>query len=79
MKRSPSALVRFRTEASLTLKMLGRAFVSAVLWFLLMVAAGVAMLVAGVYVLAGTGWALIAGGAFCISAAVFIRKGLTNG
>jgi len=55
------------------------ALLDALVWFLLLMAAGAAMLVAGTYVLAGIGWALIIGGVLCICAASFIRKGMTGG
>lgn len=46
---------------------------------LVCVALGAAMLVGGVYDLAGRGWALIAGAAvLCLAGGVFFR-GLTNG
>ena len=48
---------------------------------ILFIAAAVAalcLLVAGVFVLAGTGWSLIAGGASFLGVAGFIRKGLTG-
>jgi hypothetical protein len=38
----------------------------------------VCLFVAGVFVLAGLGWSLIAGGAGFLAAAGFIRKGLTG-
>lgn len=37
---------------------------------------GSGLIVAGVYVLAGVGWCLIAGGVMAICAAAFIRRGL---
>lgn len=48
------------------------------LLFLLAAVAGLCLLVSGVYVLAGLGWSLIAAGACFVSAAGFIRKGLTS-
>ena len=51
----------------------------ALVWFLLLMTAGAAMLVAGTYVLVGVGWALIVSGVLCICAASFIRKGMTGG
>ncbi|WP_158318702.1 hypothetical protein [Advenella mimigardefordensis] len=47
--------------------------------FMLTALAGLASLVAGVYVLAGTGWALCAAGASLLIVSTFIRKGLTSG
>lgn len=57
----------------------GTYLADAIVWFLLLLAAGAAMLVAGVYLIVGIGWALIAGGLLCICAASFIRKGMTDG
>nr|WP_314586587.1 hypothetical protein [uncultured Pseudomonas sp.] len=44
--------------------------------FLLAAAVGLCLIVAGVYVLVGTGWALLAGGVALLMVAGFIRKGL---
>ncbi len=52
---------------------------SGLLLFLLTAAAGMAAAVAGVFVLAGLGWSLLAGGGALLLAAGFIRKGLTSG
>jgi len=52
---------------------------SAFLWFLLMGAAGMALVIAGVFVLLGFGWALIAAGAFLLFTAALIGRGMTNG
>lgn len=41
-------------------------------------AAGVAMALGGVYVLAGPGWALIAGAAACFGLATVLFRGLTH-
>lgn len=57
----------------------GARLFDALVWFVLLMTAGAALLVAGTYVLAGMGWALLAGGALCICAASFIRKGMTGG
>lgn len=46
--------------------------------FLLAAMAGLCLLVGGVFVLAGLGWSLVAGGAACLATAGFIRKGLTS-
>lgn len=42
-------------------------------------AAGVAMGVSGVYVLAGHGWALIAGAVACFGLAAVLLRGLAEG
>ncbi|MDP9991975.1 hypothetical protein J2W28_001003 [Variovorax boronicumulans] len=52
---------------------------SALVWFLLCGAAGMALVVAGVAVLFGTGWALIAAGAFLIFTAALIGRGMKHG
>ncbi|TDV44407.1 hypothetical protein EC919_11479 [Pseudomonas graminis] len=44
--------------------------------FIVVAVAALCLLVAGVFLLAGLGWSLIAGGAACLVAAGFIRKGL---
>lgn len=46
---------------------------------LLSVALGAAMLVAGVFELAGRGWALLAGAAVLFSAGMILLRGLNNG
>jgi len=46
--------------------------------FLLVSIAGFGLLCAGVWLLAGTGWALIAGAASMFSIAWFIRRGLSD-
>lgn len=56
-----------------------RVAASAVAWMLLIGLAGTCLIVAGVYALAGTGWAMIAAGIAAIGVALFIRKGLTDG
>lgn len=47
--------------------------------FLLSAGAGLALLVAGVYFLAGMGWALLAGGVALLACAAFVRSGLRAG
>ncbi|PZP90534.1 MAG: hypothetical protein DI587_38415 [Variovorax paradoxus] len=41
-------------------------------------AAGASCVVAGVFVIAGTGWALVCGGAFLLATASLISKGMTT-
>lgn len=53
------------------------ALLSALLWFFLLRLAGAASAVVGVYVIAGTGWALIAAGAGLIALSELIRRGMT--
>lgn len=52
---------------------------SALVWFLLTGAVGMALVVAGVAVLAGTGWALVTAGAFLIFTAALIGRGMKHG
>lgn len=52
---------------------------NAFLAFLLVSLAGFALLCAGVWMLAGTGWSLIAGALSLFCIAGFIRRGITNG
>ncbi|UNB61851.1 hypothetical protein [Pseudomonas syringae group genomosp. 7] len=47
--------------------------------YLLTAVLGFALAVAGVYVLLGVGWALLAAASSCFVAAAFIRRGLTIG
>lgn len=41
--------------------------------------AGAGSIVAGVAVLSGTGWALVAAGVFMLAGAAFITRGMSNG
>jgi hypothetical protein len=47
--------------------------------YLLIAVLGFACAVAGVYILLGVGWALLAAASSCFVAAAFIRRGLTSG
>ncbi|WP_446430890.1 hypothetical protein [Pseudomonas sp. 1121_17] len=47
--------------------------------FLVLAAGGLLLGVAGVYVLAGLGYSLLAAASACLAAAGFLRKGLTGG
>lgn len=61
---------------------LGRALsaiLSALVWFLFCGAAGMGLVVAGVALLFGTGWALVAAGAFLIFTAALIGRGMKHG
>ena len=55
------------------------AALSALVWFLLLGFMGMGLVVAGVAVLLGTGWALIAAGAFLIFTAALIGQGMKHG
>ena len=57
-----------------------RSFISsATAWVLILGATGSALVVSGVAVIAGGGWALIASGGFSFLLAAFIVRGLNNG
>lgn len=45
-------------------------------WFLALGIAGGACVITGVHILAGTGWAFVAGGVLGIAAAALIRRGM---
>lgn len=51
---------------------------SAVVTLLLLMLGTVGLTVTGVFVLAGTGWALVTGGAGCLFLAAFLRMGLVR-
>jgi len=52
---------------------------SALLWLCVCAFSGVAAITAGVFILAGVGWALIAVGVFLFAVAGLIRTGIVNG
>jgi len=52
---------------------------NAILCFALAVLAGFGLLCAGVWMLAGTGWSLLAGAGSLFCIAGFIRRGITGG
>lgn len=52
---------------------------TALIAFLASGLAALGLICAGVFVLAGTGWALIASGVSMMCVAVFLRQGLSNG
>lgn len=52
--------------------------VAALTWFLLLSFAGLAMIVAGVYIMLGIGPALCFAGFGCLLLAAFLRRGLSN-
>lgn len=51
---------------------------SAVTWLVLMVVAGASSLVAGVFIIAGAGWALVVAGALFLFAGIFVLKGMSR-
>lgn len=52
---------------------------NALYFFIITAVAGLSLACAGTWVLAGTGWALMAGAASFLLVAAFIRRGLTSG
>lgn len=52
---------------------------NALICFVLATLAGFGLLCAGVWMLAGTGWALLAGAASMFCIAGFIQRGMTSG
>lgn len=52
---------------------------NALICFVLAALAGFGLLCAGVWLLAGTGWALLAGSASMFAIAGFIQRGMTRG
>lgn len=50
--------------------------VSPMLWFLLTAFGGAALVAHGVNILAGSGWASVAGGVFLLLGAAFISRGM---
>lgn len=51
----------------------------AALWVVILGLLGAGMIVGGVYLLAGLGWCLIAGGVSAVFVAAFIKRGLSDG
>jgi len=58
--------------------LLAIAAASALAWFLLLGLAGAGLIVAGVAILFGNGWALIVGGVVLLLGAAFVRKGMNG-
>lgn len=52
---------------------------AALTWFVVAALIGIGLIIGGVNMLFGEGWALIAGGVACLAAAWLMAKGLTNG
>lgn len=57
----------------------GGVLASAKLWCLALCLAGIVGIVGGAFVLAGLGWAMVAGGAICLAAGVLVLIGLARG
>lgn len=68
-----------RPQIAALLRRLAAAILQALVWFLLLGALGMSLVVAGVAVLFGTGWALIAAGVFLIFTAALIGQGMKHG
>ncbi|MFS2047553.1 hypothetical protein ACEN9J_03095 [Variovorax sp. Varisp41] len=60
------------------LAVVGAIALSALLWFVLLGAAGIGLVVAGVYVLAGFGWALITAGVFLLLVTALVGRGMNH-
>ena len=65
----------WRSTRALVFALIG----SAVLWFYVMAVAGAISVTSGVYVLVGTGWALITCGLFLFMSAWFLMLGISRG
>lgn len=68
----------FATRALALLAQALRGAVAPLLWFLLMGIGGAVLVVSGVYVLQGPGWALIAAGVFSLFGAALIGRAMTH-
>ncbi len=51
---------------------------SATLWFFMLMFGGASMLMYGINILAGFGWALISGGMMCILVAMMLLRGMAR-
>lgn len=58
---------------------IGAVAFSAITWLFIMAVAGASSLVAGVFVIAGAGWALVAAGALFLFAGLVLLKGMSRG
>lgn len=74
-----ASLRQLLASATAALRRVLAVVMSALMWFLLTGIAGMALVVAGVAILAGTGWALVAAGAFLIFTAALIGQGMKHG
>jgi hypothetical protein len=66
-------------HVSKALSRLAQIIASAYLWFLTCFLGGGAMIVAGVRILAGIGYAFIVAGCLAMVIAILIRKGMSDG
>lgn len=73
----PKAAPVWRAFAKACGPLLG-SLTSAALWFVLMFVVGVASVVAGVFILLGAGWALVAFGGIAIASALLIARGMNR-
>lgn len=75
MTKPPSALAAVRVAVGAAL---ARAL-SAAVWVVLFALAGVGLLVAGIFLLGGLAWALVAGGGIALALAVLVLVGMNRG
>jgi hypothetical protein len=73
-----TTIVRALAAGASLLAVVGAIALSALLWFVLLGAAGIGLIVAGVYVLAGFGWALISAGVFLLLVTALVGRGMNH-
>lgn len=73
-----TAITRAMAAGASLLAVVGAVALSALLWFIVLGAAGIGLVVAGVYVLAGLGWALIAAGVFLLLVTALVGRGMNH-
>jgi hypothetical protein len=74
----PTPISRALKAGASLLAAFGAFAFSALLWFALLGLAGIGLMVGGVYLLAGTAWALIAAGVFLLLVTALVGKGMNN-
>ncbi|CAA2106025.1 hypothetical protein [Variovorax paradoxus] len=73
-----ATITRALAAGASLLAVVGAVALSALLWFIVLGAAGIGLVVAGVYVLAGLGWALIAAGVFLLLVTALVGRGMNH-
>ncbi len=73
-----TTITRALAAGASLLAVVGAIALSALLWFVLLGAAGIGLIVAGVYVLAGFGWALITAGVFLLLVTALVGRGMNH-
>lgn len=73
-----TTITRALAAGASLLAVVGAIAVSALLWFIVLGAAGIALVVAGVYALAGLGWGLIAAGVFLLLVTALVGRGMNH-